>query len=285
MVQTICGKICETALPKGHPSVSVETVAQYAFGGSVSVQGPAQKRRDIPSEIPDFVRLVVAGDINQGSMFDGEGKKGRVHHELVDLFEIKPLNVPVAWDSPEARAEAEKEIPKHIFQVYSEAMAAFIRNPEWKKLYAWLIIGIYYTQFYWKRPEGDIRPPVYFNYSKDIPHKVYSPKEYQALLDRMDDAIKECEAREMPDIVCWNEAIFTFLDSKNPHAPALKLSPQLLWSMRLPLKHRGTKFQPSWLSAPSKMPSVFEETTASLFHLFSLLHRAYDSDRRMLATT
>ena len=67
--------------------------------------------------------------------------------------------------------KAEKAIWPCLFQVYAIAMTALIHNPTWERAYVTLVIGVYYSQFFWKRPEKcEVKPPLNFNFFATLPY-------------------------------------------------------------------------------------------------------------------
>ena len=180
------------------------------------------------------------------------------------------------WGKPEAQGKAEAAIPGYLLQVYTTAMTAFIHNPTWEHVYATLAIGIYISQFHWERPsKGKLRAPIRYNTTKSIPHARQSELEIADALKEVDAAITECENRAMPDVLCWNAPMVAFegTDNIDSDKPRIVLTPQLLWSMREPLKHfEGVRFQRSWLSAPTKRPYALTRKSIVRFNpLFALL--------------
>ena len=196
----------------------------------------------VPTQVPDFVRTLEIDDIEV----------------LLDAIEIKVLDTPEDWSTEEARQKANKAIEPCLFQVYKIAMTALIHNPTWERAYVTLIIGVYFSQFFWKRPEKfEVKPPLHFDYFANLPHTRLSLSELVVLDAHVRYAIKECESRPMPEILCWNQPMFQF-GGENPNRPgtqSIVLSPQLRWSMRQPLQHYGrSRYQFSWLSAPQNRP-------------------------------
>ena len=184
---------------------------------------------------------------------------------LVDVWVIKPFTEDINWQSEEGREEAGKLIEKHLFEVYSQAMEGFVRHPEWKVAYAMLVVGIYFSQFCWERPEGDIRPPVDYEYDKAILDQPLSLEEHQDAVDKIRAAISECGARDLPEILAWNEPMFVGNISRCTPKIDLKLSPSMLWSMAQPLKnHPGVKIEPGCFDAPEEQPECMIESIVSV---------------------
>lgn len=222
---------------------------------SKAAQGPQH-----PIRIPDFARTI---DIDNHA---GKKKKlpsgPRMTQVLIDTTEIKRLDTKrnEPWGTEEARLEAERAISLHMFQVYQTAMSAFSHHPNWKFVYTMLAIGIYYSQFRWKRPGDDLLKQIPVSCSKLMkgPHK---PGELDILEIRFKKAIKECNARTMPEVLVWNQPIVTFQDNENiaSSEAIITFSPSFLWSMRQPLKpHHQIKLTRSWLSGPYKRPEEID---------------------------
>ena len=179
---------------------------------------------------------------------------------LIDMTEVKPLNsLAEPWGTQGSRDQAARAIPGCLFQVYSTAMAAFLRNPKWMEVYVTIMIGIYFSQLRWKRPSDTMlkRSPTHFKTLRRIPHTRLLPHEHNSLVSDFKNCLKETENREMPDILCWNEPMVSFgdgCDVTSSEAEA-ELTRQFLWSVRQPLKrHRKTKYDRCCLSAPRDRP-------------------------------
>ena len=192
------------------------------------------------------------------------------------MTEIKPLDSPEdePWGTEQSRHTAGSLIPRCMFQVYSTAMAAFKRNPKWLHVYTMLVIGIYYSQFHWKRPSKEVlnRVPVKFGYYRSIPSSRTKPGQCHALIQEVKAAMEECNNRPKPDILCWNEPIVTFgpeCDITSFDARA-QLTPQFIWSMRQPFRHHyNVRFDRSWMSPPLERPQEVNSSKLVRFEFLS----------------
>ena len=243
------------------PHLTLEYTPQYPLRPSGGQKDPCATSKDDEGpkwsvKIPDAARTVTTDHCAQGN------NSGRLTSEkLVDMTEIKPLKSTEdePWGTQEARDNAGELIPGFMFQVYSTAMAAFKRNPKWMHVYTMLVVGIYYTQFHWKRPSKKVlnRVPIAFGYFSSIPNTRTGLDRHQKLIWDVEAAMEECKNRPMPEILCWNEPIVTFgpgcdITSRNAKA---QLTPQFIWSMRQPFRHHyKTRFDRSWMSPPRERP-------------------------------
>lgn len=259
--------MCTVIKAKAHPKEFLFTAPQYPIRppsddqGSSDPPDTAQKSKQ-PAKIPDIVRFFDKKKPKEKGGKAQDAKSGPSNsHTLVDIVEIKPLwtRDNLAWGTQAARDEAASRIPSHLFQVYSTAMAAFVRNPKWKHVYVMLVIGIYFTQLHWKRPSDKVlkRTPVNFKAYDAIPHERLEGDKLDNKISNVKAAIEEAENRVMPKIVCWNEPIVSFSDGGDITSDDadVELTRPFLWAMRQPFKHhRGTKFDRCWLSAPRDRP-------------------------------
>ncbi|KAI0689766.1 hypothetical protein C8T65DRAFT_766154 [Cerioporus squamosus] len=201
---------------------------------------PNAVRKLYPEQYPDFIRVFLSAN--------KDGTKSI--KQLVDIWEIKDHNIRDQWHTQEARNIAWNYMTnsKTLDQVYNQAMAAFAHNAGWKKVFHLLIVGIYFSQFVFTRPDGEIKRPLT---PMEINNKL-STEEARAALTRLRDRIAEHKARVMPTVEYFNQPVLVF------HAGAaveMRLSQQFLYAIRLPLKEfKGCKFQPSWFSPSSDKP-------------------------------
>ena len=259
--------MCKVVEPVDHPRTTLTTTPQYPIvadegkengqgekKGKGKTKGKGKPNAELPwpHKIPDFTRTFDAVD-------ESEDGGPEISQTLIDMVEIKSLSVndDEPWGTEAARANAGERIPFHLFQVYLTTMAAFNSNPGWKHIYTDLVIGIYYTQLHWKRPNKEIlgRVPVDFNAWKSIPNG--RGGSLKASTDKLKAMLTEFEGRPMPEILCWNEPIVNFGDGGSvlDSYREVTFTKQFLWSMRQPFKHhRGTKFERGWLSATHDRP-------------------------------
>lgn len=128
-------------LDRGNSEGKADTVPQPEVG-AVPKAGEAAS----PTRVPDFARILIFGD-----KLRVEGYR----RQLLDFWELKRLKTDedVLWASDAAKESAEDDLARHVEQAYEAAMAAFDHNPHWTKVAALLIVGIYFTQLVWSRPQ------------------------------------------------------------------------------------------------------------------------------------
>ena len=249
----ISSTICKTVQTHKHPNSTISTAPQYVFGNPGAKNPPTFEpveglKLRILSMITDSARIIK---VNKS------GRSKETIHILVDFTEIKPLNVDAEWHTQEAKDEAFSHVTRYILQVFKTAMAAFLHHSDWHRVYAMLVVGVYYSQFLWKRPsKGLIRPPIEFDCLKSFPTTRQTAEEFERLVEHLDAAIDECNGRLLPEVLCFNEPMLTYHQVEDSSASSeITLTPQFLYSMRLPLKRwLKTNYQFSWLSAPSEKP-------------------------------
>ena len=264
----ISNTVCNSITPENYPRFTISSTPQYPLIPEPEDSKVCEEYEPVkgvvlpvPSQVPDFARTL----------------ESKVEEILVDVTEIKRLDIPEHWSTEEARRKAGDAIQSHLFQVYKTAMTAFIHNPTWERVYATLVVGVYFTQFYWEREDiPDLCPPVEFGYFREIPHARLSSSDLILLDDYVKYAIKECESRSMPKILCWNEPMFVFGEpsADDPETPSVVLTPQFLWSMRQPLKrYPSTRYQYSWVSAPQRRPEEIDDE--AIVRDFFYIHAQY----------
>ena len=241
------------------------TNPQYPLKIQGSEQNPSdtgdtaktEKKPKSSLRIPDFARLV-----NEDHRAQGVETGPMTSQTLIDMTEIKPLNSNVnteRWGTQGARDKAALAIPGCLFQVYSTAMAAFLRNPKWMEVYVTIMIGIYFTQLRWNRPSDEMleRRPTEPKTLRRIPHRRLLPHEHGSMVSDLKKCIEETQHREMPDVLCWNEPMVSFGDGCDVTSSGAQaqLTRLFLWSVRQPVKrHRKTTYDRCWLSAPHDRP-------------------------------
>ncbi len=244
-------QLCNSVEPPHYPKNTMSHSPQFSFAARVPPSGEPNlqvtKKRLYPSRTPDYVRTIVCG-----------GKElSQFKHILIDFWEIKTLNTESFWDTIEAEEEASKEIPEHMEQLYTTAMAAFAHHPDWTRVYALLIIGVYFSQFVWDRPAGKIKRQL----RKISVSNVLTAAEMATVVERHEKRKKHYQARILPRIEYYNAPVFTFhpkVKKSDDQPIRVSLSPQFLYAVREPFKEpdcKGCKYQASWLSAPSKKPA------------------------------
>ncbi len=233
---------------------------QFSFTTRVPPDGepdlPITQKRPYPKRTPDYVRTIVCG-----------GKElSDFEHILVDFWEIKTLNTKCFWATTEASDQAMRAISTHMEQIYTTAMAAFAHHPDWTRVYALLIIGVYFSQFVWDRPVGKIKRQL-----RDIPvSRVLTAAEMATVIERHEKRKNQYRARTLPRIEYYNAPVFTFHPKLKKSDIRVSLSPQFLYAVRQPFKEpdcKGCKFQASWLSAPSKKPAGPKTTVRDQSHV------------------
>ncbi|PIL36442.1 hypothetical protein GSI_00131 [Ganoderma sinense ZZ0214-1] len=136
-----------------HPTAAISNEHRLSYAQAIfTVHQPplgqvAQEvdKRDVHrDQIPDFVRMIFT--------YTQSDATPATIRRLIDLWEIKGLNVAERWDSVTARLQALVGIDKHIEQLWMQARAAFAHNEQWTVVYALLIIGPYFSQVVWQRP-------------------------------------------------------------------------------------------------------------------------------------
>ncbi|RPD55445.1 hypothetical protein L227DRAFT_566613 [Lentinus tigrinus ALCF2SS1-6] len=259
--------LCNTIEPPNFPEVTIAFTPQGLLGprkppaGETVVQAPVTDEfgrpvRPFPEQYPDFLRALI-------SAVESEGQVKSIH-QIVDIWEIKDHNISADWNTPEAHESAWRAMTnsRTLDQVYIQAMAAFAHNPEWEKIYHTLIVGIYFSQFVFDRPQGtELDRPL----SPIHVHNNMLPKARQAALDRLNDRIAQYQARTPPSIEYFNQPVLTFglgqKASMDSPKQDVSLSPQFLYALRLPLKqYKGCKFQQSWFSPSPKKPKPVATT-------------------------
>ncbi len=172
-------------------------------------EGEEDDSRDLPpKQLPDFARLLVFSDRDEHLARSWPA----MTCGIADFFELKPLNCGEHWSTDEAKTAARNVIKSHLTQVYDSAMAGFAYNPGWKRLYALLIIGGYFTQLYWKkRPNDDVLKPVL---RTEVPASIKEGVDYRELIGKVVNEISFYEARReenaLPEMLYHNEPVFSY---------------------------------------------------------------------------
>ncbi|KAI0752891.1 hypothetical protein C8Q80DRAFT_1148994 [Daedaleopsis nitida] len=239
----ICSHLCNIVEPSGYPKNTISHTPQDLFGVEVppagsEPQAPLNKKELYEERFPDFARHIFCSS--------------EYLRLLIDCWEIKGLNIPASWDSEQARRAALKAISGEMEQVFVTAMAGFAHNPNWEHVHALLIIGVYFSQFVWTRPEGEIERAL-----SDISiNHVLTKEEMQNVMKRYEDRITQFKSRALPKVQFYNAPVFKFHTPTDDHPIRVTLSPEFLFATRLPLKKhfKSCKIQSSWLSPPSRKP-------------------------------
>ncbi len=131
---------------------SVPAGGSAAAGGPVAaaVTSPKDLQGDIPKKIPDIARIIRYTK----NVVIPNALKPFPPDKHVDAVEQKCLNYRGQWNTYTARCNAEELIGLHVEQLYDTAMAALATHPKWTKFTVNLIIGIYFTQLEWTRPDA-----------------------------------------------------------------------------------------------------------------------------------
>ncbi|KAI0705624.1 hypothetical protein C8Q76DRAFT_819952 [Earliella scabrosa] len=253
LVDYIMLNVCSTIQPPGYPESTLNWTPQALFGvrtpPAKHENGETEKidkRRLYPEQTPDATRTIICS----GKAFED------YESILVDFYEMKALNTPDKWDTDEAREAALEAILGFMEQVYTQAMSALAHNLHWDKVYATLIIGVYFSQFVWTRPEEKIKRPL-----RVIPvNRVLNQAEAAKVTKRYNEKIAEYKSREMPQIEFYNAPMLDFKIQKSNQESKpqpVSVSGHYRYAVRTPLReeHKGCKFQNSWLSPPARKPA------------------------------
>ncbi|KAI1795051.1 hypothetical protein LXA43DRAFT_993261 [Ganoderma leucocontextum] len=218
-----------------------------------------------PKQFPDFARLVVFS--NREERFGRSGPA--IACGIADFFELKSLSGPERWGTDEAEAAALNHISQHLTQVYDSAMAGFAYNPSWKQLYAFLIIGPYFTQLHWKkRPKDDVLKPIV---KTEVPASIKEGVDYRGLIGKVLNQIPLYEARRrqnaLPDVLYYNEPVFSYQPGDEDSSyQRISLSSAFVFSLSSPIKtgfpqlsRRSSIFEP-----PTSKPKLIWGTKSSV---------------------
>ena len=239
-----------------NPRISISPGPQPLFGKVSSAEtdgAPAPTPNVgtlIPSQYPDFARICIC------SGPDGFPGTGGISRLLCEAWEVKPLNCAAYWWTASAAITAGKEAPKHLSQVYTQAMAAFAHNSDWRTVHAILIVGVYFTYLVWdRRPADDVLA------EEVIPVPLPKSQEYRRKISRHLGRIRMYEKRVLPSILYWNEPIFSFSEVEGrANFRTVSLTPAFLWTMAKPLrsmKNLVSNFKTSdWFNPPSTKPRI-----------------------------
>ncbi|PIL36446.1 hypothetical protein GSI_00135 [Ganoderma sinense ZZ0214-1] len=224
----IISHLCDTILPPQFPTSTVSHTPQAIFKVLHPPLGEAAENVDKedphPEQIPDFVRMIF-------TYTESNTNKTTVSRRLIDLWEIKGLNITERWDGALARLKALEAISKYIEQLWKQARAAFAHNETWTVVYALLIVGPYFSQVVWERPPGVVEPP-----TPDLSNSTITRS--KALLDNYNARIEEAKARDVPRVEFLNAPVFDFEDVEEGQAQKVSLSPHFLYALSLPLKEQ-----------------------------------------------
>ncbi|KAI1792228.1 hypothetical protein LXA43DRAFT_350194 [Ganoderma leucocontextum] len=205
-----------------------------------------KKQRLLPSyQFPDFARLLI---FTGGGDDDGKSPSDfglETDHDISEFFELKRLNCRGRWWSTEAKATAKAGVPAFLPQVHDAAMAGFAYNPEWKTVYAILIVGVYFTQIRWdSRPSDQALKPII---QTKIPTTVKAGVPYRELIGKLLGEIDQYLTRPIPEISFYNEPVFTY-DPPQPgpeeSRPGVSLSPKFLYALSKPTTTRFPQLSP-----------------------------------------
>ncbi len=237
-----CANLCCAEYPR----LTIAASPQPLFGPTPPPEGvrPTLSKNDLKflpkKQFPDFARIAVYSD-RQGALPPGIATA----RDLVDSWEIKPLNCNEHWWTDTAKRSSMKKLRACMDQVYEAAMAGFAYNPDWKRVYALLVVGPYFMHVAWtSRPADDILVPTK---KVRIPAKLneFQKMTYGDRIKTLLENIQHYKARKLPDqVFFYNECVVDY-PSKPQEAQAayqdVSLTTRFLWALACPIKKHFPK--------------------------------------------
>ncbi len=246
-----------------YPRLTIAASPQPLFGPTPPPEGvrPTLSKNDLKflpkKQFPDFARMAVYSD-TRGELPPGIATA----RDLVDSWEIKPLKCKELWWTATAKQSAMKKLRACMDQVYEAAMAGFAHNPDWKRVYALLVVGPYFTHIAWtSRPADDILVPTK---KLHIPAKL-SELQKKTYGDRIEDLlvnIQQYKARKLPDqVFFYNDCVVDYPSKTQESQEAyqdVSLTPRFLWALACPIKRHFPKVADTcqMFAPPSTKPPI-----------------------------
>ncbi|PIL28821.1 hypothetical protein GSI_08866 [Ganoderma sinense ZZ0214-1] len=247
---------CHTLLHTTEPSRVITPWPQPLFGTLEPPKGENNyppRNNALPSNYyPDHARIMIFGSKEQGPSYS---LQARISTAL-DSSEVKVLNIKTAWNLPESIRDAEKTVESHIAQACDSSLAGLAHNPFWTSLYAFLLVGPYFSLFAWKaRPEEEQLlplPPI-----PKVPHPggKETKEELEELIAKREEVIRHRMERirntPVPEVIHYNEPVFNL--TTQPYQKwydKATLSATYLHALSLPTSaEEELARQPSWFGA------------------------------------
>lgn len=165
---------------------------------------PAFRASDGSVQLPDFAPMITFGP-PQDSI--------RPKTQAECWWEVKPFvvdfNKEKGWRSSDINRGAQEEFPKYIEQLNTQASAAF-GHLKGDELYAWLILGMFFSVFKYRRHEVErafssttsAHAPVTTN--PEVPRRA-KRKRQESLIGGLSSSWTKCR----PTVICYMEDMFT----------------------------------------------------------------------------
>ncbi|KAI1792672.1 hypothetical protein LXA43DRAFT_1004487 [Ganoderma leucocontextum] len=240
-----------TLLHKTQPARAIAPWPQPLFGTLDAPKGvinyPSPNARLPSNYYPDHARIMIFGSKEQGLSYSLEAHISTA----LDSSEAKVLNIPTPWNLTDSKRAAEKIAKIHVAQVCESSLAGLAHNPFWPSLYAFLLVGPYFSLFAWKtRPNAEHLESL--PELPSVPQHVKS-KSKEALTAKRKEVVEQridrIKKTPLPEVIYYNEPMFTFKQSNGQKwYEKATLSPRYLHALSLPASALSEELacQPSW---------------------------------------